>query len=122
MEDIIYIIGLAENSTNLNLVVPDSIEGIANIKIASYAFDGNTLIKSIDLGNSVTSVNGYAFRGNTSLRSVIIPLSCSVIKNCAFQNCSTECKLNCIVDSKPDTWESNWNYSNCQVAWGYVRP
>ena len=121
VDDKIFIIGLKDNTSNVNLVVPDVIEGISDIKIASYAFDGNTIIKSIDLGNSVTSVNAYAFRGNTSLRSVIVPLSCSVIKNYAFQNCSTECVIKCEAESLPSTWESSWNSSNCQVVWGYIR-
>lgn len=119
--DTIYIIGLADGSTNVNLVVPDAIEGINNIKIASYAFDGNTLIKSVDLGHSVTAVNGYAFRGNTSLASVIIPASCTVIRNYAFQSCKSTCVLKCEADSQPTTFETNWNYSSCQVVWGYTR-
>lgn len=118
----IFITGLTNESTNLNLVVPDVIEGITNIKISSYAFYGNKLIKSIDLGNSVTAINGYAFAGNTSLRSVIIPLSCTVIRNNAFQSCDSSCKINCEATSKPDGWETNWNPANCQVEWEYVRP
>ena len=121
LSETILITGLKDGSTNLDLVVPDQIEGNTNIKIASYSFDGNTLIKSIDLGNSVTAVNGYAFRGNTSLRSVIVPLSCTLIRNDAFQNCSTSCVINCVADSLPSTWQSNWNSSNCQVVWGYTR-
>ncbi len=77
----IHILGLKEGSTSTNLVVPNEIEGISNIKISDYAFDGNTILKTIDLGNSVTSIGGYAFRGNISLASVIIPASCSVVKN-----------------------------------------
>ena len=119
--DTIYILGLVEGSTNVNLVVPNQIENITNIKIANLAFDGNTIIKSIDLGTSVTYIGSYAFRGNISLASVIIPASCTVIKNYAFYNCSTQCVLNCEVESKPDTWESNWNSSSCQVVWGYTR-
>ena len=104
----------------MNLVVPDSIEGITNIKIASYAFDGNTLLKSVDLGHSVTAVNGYAFRSNSSLAQIIIPASCTVIKNYAFQYCS-KCALKCEIASLPSTWESEWNSSSCPVTWGYVR-
>ena len=101
-------------------MVPDAIEGITNIKIASYAFDGNTFIKTIDLGHSVTAVNGYAFRSNSSLASVIVPTSCTVIKDYAFQYCSM-CVINCEASELPSTWESNWNYSSCEVVWGYVR-
>ncbi len=121
LTETIYIIGLTKESTNLDLVIPNEIEGITNIKIASYAFDGNTLIKSIDLGNSVNQINGYAFRGNTSLRSVIIPLNCSVIRNYAFQNCSKDCVISCEVDAKPEGWESSWNPTPCQVVWNYTR-
>ena len=119
--DSIYILGLAEGSTNVNLVVPDEIENISNIKIANLAFDGNTLVKTVDLGSSVTYIGTYAFRNNSSLRAVIIPLSCTVIKSYAFQYCSNECVLNCEADSLPATWEGNWNISSCQVVWGYTR-
>ena len=119
--DSIYILGLVEGSTNVNLVIPNQIENISNIKIANLAFDGNTLIKTVDLGSSVTYIGTYAFRNNSSLRAVIIPLSCTVIKSYAFQYCSNECVLNCEADSLPATWEGNWNVSSCQVVWGYTR-
>ena len=119
--DSIYILGLVEGSTNVNLVIPDQIESISNIKIANLAFDDNTLIKTVDLGSSVTYIGAYAFRNNSSLRAVIIPLSCTVIKSYAFQYCSNECVLNCEADSLPATWEGNWNVSSCQVVWGYTR-
>ena len=117
----IYILGLDKDSTNVNLVVPNEIEGISNIKIMNYAFDANSIIKSVDLGSSVTYVGPYAFRNNISLRSVIIPLNCTVIKNNAFYGCSTQCVLNCEASEKPAGWDDNWNYSSCQVVWGYVR-
>jgi len=119
--DAIHILGLKEGTTNVNLVVPNEIEGISNIKIADYAFDGNTILKTIDLGNSVTYIGGYAFRGNISLTSVIVSNSCAVIKNYAFRDCSTSCVINCEASELPSTWESNWNYSSCQVVWGYIR-
>ncbi len=119
--DAIHILGLVEGSTDVNLVVPNQIEGVSNIKIANYAFDGNTIIKTVDLGNSVTYIGSYAFRNCSSLRQVIIPLNCTVIKAYAFQYCSTECVLNCEASEKPEGWETNWNISNCQVVYGYTR-
>ena len=119
--DNIYILGLTKESTNLNLVVPDQIEGITNIKIAAYAFNTNSNIKTVDLGNSVISVLTYAFGSCTSLAQVIIPASCSVIKVDAFYQCKTTCVLNCVAESQPSGWETNWNRSGCQVVWGYTR-
>ena len=121
----VYITGLAEGSTNVNLVVPDAIEGITNIKIASYAFDGNTLIKSVDLGHSVTAINACAFRGyssaTSSLVSVIIPSSCITIGSNAFQYCNSGCVIHCEAESQPSGWNSSWNSSSATVDWGYVR-
>ena len=117
----IYILGLVEGSLATNIVIPDQIEDVSNIKIANVAFDGNTILKTVDLGNSVTFVGASAFRSNSSLASVIIPLSCEVIQNNAFQYCSSNCILKCEAESKPDGWGSNWNVSSCQVQWGYVR-
>ena len=119
--DNIYILGLTKESTNFNLVIPDQIEGITNIKIAAYAFNANSNIKTVDLGNSVISVLTYAFGSCTSLASVIIPVSCTVIKADAFYQCKTTCVLNCVAESQPGGWETNWNRSGCQVVWGYVR-
>ena len=119
--DTIHILGLVEGSTSTNLVVPDQIEGVSNIKIAKIAFDGNSIIKTIDLGQSVTSIGQYAFRNNTSLRQVIVPAACTVIKDYAFQYCSNECVINCEANEKPAAWETNWNVSSCQVVWGYIR-
>ena len=119
--DAIHILGLVEGSTNVNLVVPDQIEGVANIKIAAYAFDGNTIIKTVDLGASVTYIGTYAFRGNSSLVSVIIPAACTVIKNDAFNNLNSLCVLYCEAPEKPTTWETNWNRNSYQVVWGYTR-
>ena len=121
VSDAIHILGLVEGSTNVNLVVPDQIEGVANIKIATYAFDGNTIIKTVDLGASVTYIGTYAFRGNSSLVSVIIPAACTVIKNDAFNNLNSSCVLYCEAPEKPTTWETNWNRNSYQVVWGYTR-
>ena len=100
-------------------------EGITNIKIASYAFDGNTLIKSVDLGHSVTAINACAFRGyssaTSSLVSVIIPSSCITIGSNAFQYCNSGCVIHCEAESQPSGWNSSWNSSSATVDWGYVR-
>ena len=34
----------------------------------------------------------------------------------AFNNCSN-LTINCVAESKPAGWDTNWNYSNCSVNW-----
>ena len=118
--DAIYILGLVNDCTNVHLVVPDQIEGISNIKIASYAFYNNSIVKTIDLGSSVTYIGTYAFKQDSSLISVIIPASCTVIKNDAFNNLNSSCVINCEASEIPSGWDSNWNRTY-QVVWGYTR-
>ena len=119
--DTIYILGLVEGSQIMNVVVPDQIEGVSNITITNNAFEGNTIIKTVDLGNSVTYIGTYAFKGNSSLVSIIIPFSCTVIKNDAFNNLNSSCVINCEAPAKPDGWETNWNRASYTVVWGYIR-
>lgn len=119
--DAIYILGLAIDSTITNIVVPNQIEGVSNIKISNSAFEGNTIIKTVDLGSSTTYIGTYAFKGNSSLVSVIIPNSCTVIKNDAFNNLNSSCVINCEATSIPGGWETNWNRASYTVVWGYTR-
>ena len=42
-------------------------------QINSYAFDGCTALKSIDIPDTVTNINYYAFHGCTSLKTVHLP-------------------------------------------------
>lgn len=117
----IYIYRLVDNCMTTNLVVPDEVEGISNIKIANRTFHGNTFVKTVDLGNSVTYIGGYAFNGNTYLVSVIIPASCLTINANAFTSCPTTCVIHCEAEEKPDGWDSNWNSANCTLDWGFTR-
>ena len=118
----IFILGFVDESTTVtSVVIPNEIEGINDIKIAKYAFADQKNIKTIDLGESVTFIGSYAFKNATSLISVIIPNSCLTINEYAFQGCSTQCIIHCEAVSIPSGWNSNWNSSNCQVDWGYIR-
>ena len=46
-------------------------------------------IKSIVIGNSVTSIGNYAFRGCTALTEIVIPVSVMTIGTDAFYKCSS---------------------------------
>ena len=67
----------------------DSVE-----KIPAYAFYVSNSsyrpnIKSVTIGNGVTSIEGYAFAWCTSLTSVAIPDSVTSIERYAFRSCSS---------------------------------
>ena len=56
--------------------------------IKDYAFDNCQSIKSVEIGNSVTSIGEGAFADCSGLTSVIIPNSVTSIGDYAFYNCS----------------------------------
>ncbi len=57
--------------------------------IADSAFRYCTSLKSVTIGNSVTSIGGSAFNGCTSLTNVIIPDSVTYIGVSAFSGCTS---------------------------------
>ena len=56
--------------------------------IGSCAFDGCSELTSVNIGNSVTSIGDYAFYDCSGLTSVTIPNSVTSIGERAFYNCS----------------------------------
>ena len=59
-----------------------------NVKsIPAYAFDSSN-IKSVTVGNSVTSIGSSAFSGCTSLTNITIPNSVTSIGSSAFSGCT----------------------------------
>ena len=77
-------------SSLTNIVIPDSVKSIG-----SYAFYNCDSLTSVTIGNSVTSIDYYAFEGCDSLT------------------------IYCEAESQPSGWDSDWNYSDCPVVWGY---
>ena len=63
--------------------IPDSV-----ISIDSYAFASCRSLTSVDIPDSVTSIGGYAFGGCSSLTEVTIPDSVTVIDNGTFIECT----------------------------------
>lgn len=56
--------------------------------IAQYAFEGNTLLKSIQLPDSVTAIQSGAFAGCTALESLRIGAGLTEFHNHAFLDCA----------------------------------
>jgi hypothetical protein len=76
-------------------------------------------LTSVIIGNSVTSIGRNAFSNCSGLTSIVIPDSVTNIEYGAFELCS-KLTINCEATSKPAEWNSNWNYNNCPVVWGYT--
>ena len=57
--------------------------------IVDFAFSGCSSLTSVCIPNSVTSIGKYAFNGCSSLTSVSIPNSVTSIGESAFLNCSS---------------------------------
>ena len=86
--------------------------------IGDSAFLECKSLESINIPDGVTSIGDSAFMLCSSLTSVIIPESIESIGKSAFWNC-TSLTIYCEAESQPSGWDSNWNYSECPVVWGY---
>ena len=97
-----------------SVTIPDSITSIGDC-----AFRDCTSLTSVTIPDSVTSIGYCAFYDCALLTSVTIPESVTSIGGFAFYGC-TSLTIYCEATSKPSGWESNWNYSNRPVVWGYT--
>ena len=92
-----------------------------------YTKDGSTLIQyaigktstSFTIPNGVTTIGKSAFAGCKNLTSISIPNSVTTIGEDAFRECYN-LTIYCEAKSKPKGWDTNWNYNNRPVVWGYV--
>ena len=57
--------------------------------IAKYAFDGCKNMKTLKLGNKITSIGDYAFRNCSSLQSLVIPNSVTKLGTYSFYSCTS---------------------------------
>ncbi len=101
-------------SSLTSIVIPDSVTSIG-----SSAFEYCTGLTSIVIPDSVTSIGNYVFYKCTGLTNIVIPDSVTSIGWCAFRDCSNV-TIYCEATSKPSGWDSDWNYSNRPVVWGYT--
>lgn len=98
-----------------SIVIPDSVTSIGN-----YAFSDCNMLNSIEIPTSVTSIGSYTFSKCSSLESIFIPSSVISIGEYSFYECSS-LTIYCEASSQPSGWNSNWNYSNRPVTWGWKK-
>ena len=89
------------------------------ISIGEEAFSNCLSLTGINIPKSVTSIESEAFYNCTILTRAIIPSNAINIGLKAFCN-SMQLTIYCEASSKLNEWDSQWNYSNCPVVWGYT--
>ncbi len=87
-------------------------------KIGEYAFQNCINLTQITIPNNVTSIGNCAFRGCNSLEQITIPNGVTKIGYYAFSDCPN-LTIYCQASSQPSGWDTNWNYDNRFVWWGY---
>ncbi|MDR2091474.1 MAG: leucine-rich repeat domain-containing protein [Clostridiales bacterium] len=95
------------------IVIP---EGSRLASIGGLAFGYCNSLTTIVIPEGVTSIGSSAFRGCSSLTKIVIPEGVTSIGERAFSGCS---RLTIFAGkgSKPDGWNSSWNYDNRPVYW-----
>lgn len=77
-----------------NIVIPAVFDGVEVDAIARNAFKNYTRLKTVEIPDSVTSINDYAFYGCTSIESVELPENLESIAHYAFTNCTSLRSIN----------------------------
>ena len=94
-------------------------EGSKLERIDENAFT-NCNFKWIEIPYGVTSIEKYAFENCYNLTNIVIPNSVTNINLFAFHSC-WRLTIYCEEESKPDGWNSSWNYDNRPVYWGVAK-
>ena len=88
-EQYVTITGLTATGLNKkNLIIPDQIEGISDIRLPANLFNGFSELVSIDLGAGVTKIPTNCFANCTKLETVVLHNGVTSIGQSAFLKCS----------------------------------
>lgn len=82
-----YIVTGIGTCTDVDLIIPGTYKDLPVLAIGENAFKGNTDIKSLSTGKSVTTICAYAFQNCTSLETLYLGDSFLNIEEYAFENC-----------------------------------
>ena len=99
------------------VIIPSSIDGY-DVEFFGSIFSDIENIVSVVIPDSVTSIGSHAFYNCYNLTSVTIGNGIISIDAYAFKYCYN-LTIYCEAESQPSGWDSDWNYSNRPVVWGY---
>lgn len=71
-----------------NVVIPESIGGVAVTAIGNYAFDSCTALTGISFPDSIKSIGNGAFWGCSSLEKINFPQELTTLGSWAFADCA----------------------------------
>ncbi len=97
----VRLIGYTGKDTQL--VLPDTCNGAPYI-IFERAFENNTSITSVHIGDGATNIQWYAFSGCTVLKEVFIGKGVTDVSDLAFENCNA--LTNILVSNENETYQS----------------
>ena len=93
------------------LTIPDRYNGVAVTSIADSAFENNTQLRTVKIGNNITKIGNYAFGTCRSLYQVTLGTSVSSIGTEAFRYCD---KLVSVINN------SSLSFSAGSTNYGYI--
>ncbi|GHV03453.1 hypothetical protein FACS1894211_16180 [Clostridia bacterium] len=102
----------------MGIEIPDSVKSIGE-----GAFSSCSKLTTITFGanSQLTSIGASAFWGSDELTRIVIPIGVTSIGANAFRDCGKLTIYARVTEAnKPNGWVNNWNFSACQVEWGYT--
>ncbi|MCR5653040.1 MAG: leucine-rich repeat protein [Ruminococcus sp.] len=111
--------GCVEGIKNLN--IPSTFSGYPVVEISSEAFENNTEIEKIAVGENITNIAAEAFCGCTSLSEISLPQSLRIFGSRAFYQCGN---ISVIRIKSVKSWNSicvrNLDYlEDCPIGRSY---
>ena len=103
-----------DNLPVTEITIPDAVRDIPD-----YAFYKFSNITDVLMPYTVYSIGAFAFAECGSLYKIVIPTTVQSIGKSAFYECEN-LTIYCEAKSQPGRWDSDWNYYDCPVVWGYI--
>ncbi|MBQ7761662.1 MAG: leucine-rich repeat domain-containing protein [Clostridia bacterium] len=116
----VVILGLIDKQKKIdNLVIPEKIGNDKVISIEDNAFANKASIKRVELPACLEVIGEKSFYNCTGLKHVLIPKSVRKIGWAAFDAISSEARIYCEVEKRPQGWKSDWYaWESERVRWG----